>query len=259
VLALLTRSQLSDLERQAAQERRNEALIKFIQAGATVAIGFWLAPLFYGQANLVLAAAVACSVPFIIEGFKVWLSDTPVSPRIPAKKPTTAVRQNPRVQKYPSLPRRNPRTQKLPNPAAKSPQRQDAIAEILSELQQQGWRIAYNLMVPDLGNVDVFLQSPNNNYFIIHVESYQGEVFFDESILKRRDRNSIYHFERDLLQIVMEQALAIKVMKKLQLVVPILCFTEAVLSIETINNKARDVYVVKKESLVKKLLRLDNG
>jgi hypothetical protein len=105
--------------------------------------------------------------------------------------------------------------------------------------------------------VDVFLQSPNKNHFIVNFQCYRGEVFFDEGILKRRDWKGISHFDQDLLQQMMAQVLAVQTMKRLRRVTPILCFFEATLSIETVNNKALDVYVVKKESLVRKLLRLD--
>ena len=119
--------------------------------------------------------------------------------------------------------------------------------------------ITYNLPIPIVGEVDVFLQSPNNNYFIVNVQSYRGEVFFDEGVLKRRDWREVSNFEKDLLQHIMDQVLAVKKMKRLRLVTPLICFTEATLSIETVNNKARDVYVVKKESLVRKLVRLDQS
>ncbi|HAA28218.1 MAG TPA: hypothetical protein DCE56_11750, partial [Cyanobacteria bacterium UBA8553] len=94
---------------------------------------------------------------------------------------------NSRTSKSPSPSRRDDRTQKSPPPAAKSNQREDIVGIILSELQQQGWKITYHLPIPKLGEVDVLLQSPNNNYFIVNVVSYRGEVFFDEGILKRRD------------------------------------------------------------------------
>jgi beta-glucosidase/6-phospho-beta-glucosidase/beta-galactosidase len=77
--------------------------------------------------------------------------------------------------------------------------------------------------------------------------------------LKRRDWKGVSNFEQNLLQQMMAQALAVQTMKRLRNVTPILCFSEATLSIETVNNKALDVYVVKKESLVRKLLRLDRG
>jgi hypothetical protein len=132
-----------------------------------------------------------------------------------------------------------------------------AVAQTFRDLQQQGWKITCNLPISNLGNVDMFLQSPNKNSFIVNIQSYQGEVFFDEGVLKRRKWSQVSDFEQDLLQLCIDQALAVKKMKRLRSVTPILCFSEATLCIETVNNKARDVYVVKKEALVRKLLRLD--
>ncbi len=259
VLAFFKPLPLSDFSPQAVQQRKNDALVQFAQAFITVLIGLWVAPLFEAQGTLVIIAAVVCSVPFVIQGFKLWMSAiTGVKSTTVHKSPSSSI-HNSRTSKSPSPTRRDARTPKSPTPAAKSNQREDIVGIILSDLQQQGWKITYSLPIPKLGEVDVFLQSPNNNYFIVNVQSYRGEVFFDEGILKRRDWREVSNFEKDLLGHIMDQVLAVKKLKRLRSVTPLLCFTEATLSIETVNNKARDVYVVKKESLVRKLVRLDQS
>lgn len=259
VLAFFAPSPTDNSNQTAARQRRYDALIQFAQAGFTLLIGFWIAPLFYGQANLVLIAAGVCSVPFVIQGFKLLLSNTPEMKSTTTTPAPSAVVQSRRASKLPRSPRRNPRIQQTPQAVAPNHQTEDGISILLSDLQQQGWKMTYNLSIPNLGEADVFLQSPNKNHFIVNVQSYRGEVFFDEGILKRRDWKGISHFEQDLLQQMMAQALAVQTMKRLPSVTPLLCFSESTLSIETVNNKALDVYVVQKESLVRKLLRLDRG
>jgi hypothetical protein len=259
VLAFITPSPASDLTQAAAQERRSEALTKFLQAVFTILIGIWLAPLFYGQANLVIAVAGGVSVLFVIQAFQLLLSSNPFSRSKTTYVSPSSAPQSSRTQKSPSPPRPDTSTQNSPSPIPKSTQSQAPVTNTFKDLQQQGWKITCNLPIPNLGNVDVFLQSPNKNSFIVNVQSYQGEVFFDEGVLKRRNWSQVSDFDQDLLQLCIDQALAVKKMKRLRSVTPILCFSEATLCIETVNNKSRDVYVVKKDALVRKLLRLDKG
>jgi hypothetical protein len=277
VFAFVSTSPSSDSIQEAARQRRNDALVQFAQAAITILIGVWVAPLFQAQAMFVLIAAVLCAVPFVIQGFKIWMSANPGVKNSKAGKSSSSKRSSTRTDKSLSSARRDTRTQASPSSSAQTSQAPEAItpkgqreaiarsaapeaiATVLSDLQQEGWDITYHLPIPNLGDVNVFLQSPNGNYFIVNVESYRGEVFFDEGVLNRRDWKGVSNFEHDLLQQITEQALAVAKMKRLRTVTPILCFTEATLSIETVNNKARDVYVVKKESLVRKLVRLDKS
>jgi hypothetical protein len=255
--AFVTPSPPSDLAQVAAEERRGEALTKFAQAVLTILIGVWLAPVFFGQANLVIAVAGACSLLLVIQGFKLWFSTSSVGRNHTSYTSPSSAPQSPQTQKSPTPARQDARTQQSPKPTPKSTQPEVSAAQSFRDLQQQGWKITCNLPIPNLGNVDVFLQSPNKNSFIVNVQSYQGEVFFDEGVLRRRNWSQVSDFEQDLLQLCIDQALAVKKMKRLRSVTPVLCFSEATLCIETVNNKARDVYVVKKEALVRKLLRLD--
>ena len=258
VQGFFTPSPESSLTSEAVKQRRNEAFLQFIQGAATALIGIWLAPVFFGQSNLVIIAAVICALPFVIQGIKIWMSTPPV-PRTPtASKSPSSLR--PRTRTKSPSPTRHPSKPGNPHRSTANITQAETIPKIpLSDLQQQGWKITYDLPLPNLGEADVFLQSPQDNCFIVAVQSCRGEVFFDEGVLKRRDGTHVASFEKDLLQLVAEQALAVKNLKQLRCVTPILCFTKAKLSIETVNNKARDVYVVKQESLVRKLIRLDNG
>src|SRR5919202_3267274 len=114
MLALISPSPEPDLAQLAAQERRSEALTKFAQAAFTILIGVWLAPLFFGQANLVMAAAVVCSVPFVIQGFKLWFSTNSVDRSKTSYKSPSAAPQNPKTKKLPTPARQDTKTQKPP-------------------------------------------------------------------------------------------------------------------------------------------------
>lgn len=272
LLAFFSKPPNNDLNQEAARQRRNDALSQFVQAVGTLLIGLWIAPVFFAQGPVVIAVAIACSLPFFIQGFKTWTSDSPSLPFPTTSKSSSSASQTPRnytssrpvgqkdrINSSANQTRQISRTQQSSNPVVKGTQEQESIAIFFRELQQQGWKITYNLPTPNLGNVDAFLQSPKNNSFIVNIQPYQGEVFFDEGILKCRDWKQVSNFEQDLLQQATDQALTVKKIKRLRNVTPVLCFTNAVLSIETVNNKAQEVYVVKKESLVRKLIRLDNG
>ncbi|HEY9667054.1 MAG TPA: NERD domain-containing protein, partial [Coleofasciculaceae cyanobacterium] len=162
-----------------------------------------------------------------------------------------------KTEKPPSPAPQSSQTHKPATPAAETPQEQKTSGSSFRELQQQGWKITCNLSLPNGDTVDVFLQSPKGNAFIVDVQSQWGEVVYEEGVLKLRQGIGVSNFENDLLGQITEQAMAVKKMKRLRSVTPILCFTEAALSIETVNNKARDVYIVKREFLVRKLLRLE--
>jgi hypothetical protein len=259
VVGSVTGSPDSKSMRGTVQERRNEALVRFGQAFATVLIALWLAPLFPGLENLIMVAAGLIAVPFVIQGLILSFTPDPSAERTKAKTSPSPAAKSPKIDK-PSPPApQTPKINKSPTPAANGDRRQNTAGLSFRDLQQKGWKITCNLSLPNLGDVDVFLQSPNKHYFVINIQSQWGEVFFDEGVLKLRQGASVSNFENDLLGHVTEQALAVKKMKRLRNVTPILCFNEANVSIETVNNKARDVYVVKKDSLVRKLVKLDNG
>jgi hypothetical protein len=257
--AFFSPSPADDLSSTAERQRRNEAFIKFAQAGFTVLMGVWLAPVFYGQANVAIAMAVVFAVMFVIQGFKIWLSDSPPASTPPVKRVSPPARLQARTLKSPTPVRRNLKTQQSPSPSATKTREESTLALTLSELEQQGWQITYNLLLPNQENVDVLLKSPHNHHFMVEIQTCRGEVFFDDGILKRREWSSLSNFNEDLLNHVTQKALAVKTLEGLKSVIPILCFTQATLSIETVNNKARDVYVVKQDYLVRKLFRLDQS
>ena len=254
------------------QERRNKAVAQFALALAFVLIAVWQSYLFGAFGILLVVAAVLYSVPFVIKGIHLWKSTISTAKNSKDKPFTSPATKRAKSGQSPSPATQAARRRQSTNPttkgtnsekpgssSAKSAKQEKTVVSILRDLEQQGWRIESNLPIPQLGSVDAFLRSPKKNYFIVSVQSYHGEVFFDEGVLKRREGTKVYDFEKDFLKIVMEQALTLKDIKQLQLITPVLCFTDATLSIETVNNKARDVYVVKKEALVRKLVRLDNS
>lgn len=204
---------------QLAQERRNKALQQFGTAGVLVLVSIIVSPRLGALGILVVLGVGVYSWHLIVEGCKFW---------------------------------------KMADRAEQGAKGEEIVGLLLKELEQAGWKIQYNLPIPRLGDADVFLSSPKDNHFVVDVKSHSGEVFFENGVLKKRFGNTVYSFEKDFLAKVMQQALTVKTIKGLKFVTPILCFTEARLDIGTVNNKARGVYVMKKEALVKRLVWLDS-
>lgn len=104
---------------------------------------------------------------------------------------------------------------------------EEQIAAILKPLQSQGWQLEYNMPIRGLGDVDVFLLSPQGNAYTIDVKSHQGEVHTDGKQLYRQYGHSRYSFEKDFLREAKRQAVSIKELKKLRFVTPIVAFSRA--------------------------------
>jgi hypothetical protein len=208
---------------QLAQRRRNKALLRFGSAGGLAIAPFIIAPLI-GTAGLkVLVFAVCLGSAFALArgGLRLWRQ---------AKN------------------------------AERGARAEETVALSLEELQTEGWQIEYNIPVPIWGDVDAFLCSPTGNCFAIDTKSHGGTVFFDGTKLMRRYGQQIYEFEnnKDLLKAARGQAVEIKKMKGVRYVTLTICFTKAELDIRTVDNFIERVYVVKHESLVRLLRRLDS-
>lgn len=136
---------------------------------------------------------------------------------------------------------------------------EESTALILSELEQEGWNVEYNIPIRHWGDADAFLCSPKNNCFVVDTKSNKGIVFFDGTRLMLRYGQKIYPFpkDKDILKAARGQAVTLKEMKRVRFVTPILCFTQANLDIKTINNKVENVYVLDHGLLVRMLRKLD--
>lgn len=129
---------------------------------------------------------------------------------------------------------------------------EEEIARLLKPLERQGWIIEYNVPLKRWGDADVFLCSPKSNYFVIDVKSNKGRVFFDGAMLKRRYGKQVHDFNngKNLLQAVKGQASALKQMKRVSFVQPIICFTQANLEKIKQNKQINGVYVVNAVNLL---------
>ena len=136
---------------------------------------------------------------------------------------------------------------------------EESTASILSELEQEGWLVEYNVPLKHWGDADAFLRSPKNNYYVVDTKSNGGTVFFDGTKLMLRYGKDIYPFSgnKDILKAARGQAVTLKEMNGIGFVTPVLCFTNANLDIKTLNNKVMNVYVLNQSSLVRILRRLD--
>ncbi|HEY9748808.1 MAG TPA: nuclease-related domain-containing protein [Allocoleopsis sp.] len=131
---------------------------------------------------------------------------------------------------------------------------EEAIAAVLTPLQSEGWQIEYGVRDRSVGDVDVFLLSPQGRAYTIDVKSHRGEVRSDGKQLYRQYGRSQYPFEKDFLNQATRQAVAMKKLKGLTFVTAIVAFSQAKVGIK--ENPVAGVYVVGKSDLVKYLRTL---
>lgn len=131
---------------------------------------------------------------------------------------------------------------------------EEAIAAVLTPLQKEGWQIEYGVRDRSVGDVDVFLLSPQGRAYTIDVKSHRGEVRSDGKKLYRQYGRSQYPFEKDFLNQATRQAMAMKKLKGLTFVTAIVAFSQAKVGIK--ENPVAGVYVVGKYDLVKCLRTL---
>ena len=208
--------------RQLAQRRRRQARGKFALAGLLIAIPL-LSHSILGFTAISIFICITCWVGGVIQaqkGQKLLLSSRRADRGAAAEKST---------------------------------------ALILQELEQEGWVIEYNVPIKGWGDADAFVCSPKSNYFVIDTKSNGGTVFFNGTKLMLRYGKDIYSFsnDKDILKAVRGQAVSLKEIRKVNFVVPILCFTEANLDIKGTDNKVSNVYVLRHSSLVQTLRQLD--
>jgi hypothetical protein len=131
---------------------------------------------------------------------------------------------------------------------------EEAIAAVLTPLQSEGWQIEYGVRDRSVGDVDVFLLSPQGRAYTIDVKSHRGEVRSDGKQLYRQYGRSQYPFEKDFLQQATRQAVAMKKLKGLTFVTAIVAFSQA--KVQVRENPVAKVYVVGKQDLLKCLRSL---
>lgn len=135
---------------------------------------------------------------------------------------------------------------------------EENVARLLKVLSHRGWKIEYNIPLPQWGDADVFLRSPRGNCFVVDVKTNKGGVFFDGSVLKLRFGRKTHDFPKgkDILKAVRGQAASVEDLKRLTYVQPVLCFTNANLS-KIAQPKINGVYVISAKDLVNLLQKLD--
>jgi hypothetical protein len=135
------------------------------------------------------------------------------------------------------------------------------VSRLLMPLEQRGWRITYNLMLPNRrSDIDVFLMSPQGKAFAIEVKGHsgRGEIVFDGQELKIGNDSTLKPFpeNKDFLKQVTANARAIKQDRGLRWVEAIIVFPNSKVSIETLDNRVQNVYVVEGSALVELLEKL---
>lgn len=129
---------------------------------------------------------------------------------------------------------------------------EENVAQLLKPLELQGWKIEYNVVL-EYGDADAFLQAPNGKCFVIDTKSNKGSVFYDGTMLKLRYGKQVHEFGngKNILKAVKGQARALKEMKRVSFVQPILCFTQARMEEIDQNNSIDGVYAVDTANLLR--------
>ena len=134
---------------------------------------------------------------------------------------------------------------------------EEKIQQVLEPLIQSGWIREYNLSLPQVGDIDVWLRSPKGSNFILEVKSYSKVVLLDGDVLKRQSYDGkLRDFDKDFLEQIAKQATAIKKAKKLTKVTPVVVFSDAKVILRN-KKKTRGAYVMALGDLVSRLQELD--
>jgi len=134
---------------------------------------------------------------------------------------------------------------------------EEKTQQVLESLIQSGWIAEYNLRLPQVGDIDVWLRSPKGVNFILEVKSHSTVVQLDGDVLKRLSYDGkLIDFKKDFLAQIANQVTAIKKAKKLTKVTPVVVFSEA--KVILINKKKiRGAYVMELGNLVSRLQELE--
>lgn len=125
---------------------------------------------------------------------------------------------------------------------------EEEIAKLLAALKPRRWQIEYGIVERSVGDIDVFLLSPKGKAFTIDVKSHRGMVRTDGKQLYRQYGQDRKFFEKDFLKQAKRQALAIKELKQLRFVTPIVAFSSARVNVG--KEPIEGVYVVGKQDLL---------
>ena len=133
---------------------------------------------------------------------------------------------------------------------------EEKTQKVLQVLIRDGWKAEYNVQLPPVGDVDVWLRSPKGINFILNVKSHSTEVVWDGDVLKRRYYGKLRDFEKDFLAQIAKEATALKKAKNLTNVTPVVVFSDAKVSVSH-NKKIKGAYVIGLSDLVSKLRQID--
>ena len=134
---------------------------------------------------------------------------------------------------------------------------EEKTQQVLEPLIQSGWMREYNLILPQGGDIDVWLRSPKGSNFILEVKSHRTVVVLEGDVLKSEsDDGKRTNFKKDFLAQIATQKKAIKKAKKLTKVTGVVVFSRAKVKLSN-KKKIRDAYVMELGDLVSRLQELD--
>jgi hypothetical protein len=134
---------------------------------------------------------------------------------------------------------------------------EEKTQQVLEPLIKSGWIAEYDLILPQVGDIDVWLRSPKGVNFILDVKSHSTVVRLDGDVLKRLSYDGkLIDFKKDFLAQIANQVTAIKKAKKLTKVTPVVVFSDAKVILRN-KKKIRGAYVMELGNLVSRLQELE--
>jgi len=136
---------------------------------------------------------------------------------------------------------------------------EEKTQQVLEPLTQSGWIAEYNLSLPQVGDIDVWLRSPKGLNFILDVKSHSTVVVLEGDVLKRQSYDGkLRDFHKDFLAQIAKQVTAIKKAKKLTKVTPVVVFSDAKVILRN-KKKIRGAYVLELGDVVSRLQELERS
>jgi hypothetical protein len=136
---------------------------------------------------------------------------------------------------------------------------EEKTQQVLEPLIHSGWIAEYNLRLPQVGDIDVWLRSPKGLNFIFDVKSHSTVVVLEGDVLKRQSYDGkLRDFDKDFLAQIAKQVTAIKKAKKLTKVTPVVVFSDAKVILRN-KKKIRGAYVMELPDVVSRLQELDRS
>lgn len=134
------------------------------------------------------------------------------------------------------------------NHADQGAKAEEDVAVLLTPLTQKGWRVEFGIRDRQVGDIDVFLVSPQGRPYTIDVKSHRGRVYWTGEALMRQRGQTHAPFEKNFLKQANRQAMVMKTRYGFPYVTAMIVFTHAYLDLPP--NPIAGVYILSPKDLL---------